>query len=252
MPPLRLSVKSICGQVLISRSRTIANCCGTWRSLPRIQRLRVISSNLSAPESVNSIDTIGRPDAPGLVSKSARVPELEVLAGHLRDLRRVVVEEVVVGAVGSEGTFLSTRASACALATSDDDHSSGTAKISRPARSSPPDLRNASSSEAYGPRRPASSSDSRCSTRRRRPSPAPAPARGDRRARCSRDGSPRMVIDGPVSESWRSKSSSCAVVPMISAAASGSWTPGSWITIWSSPCVRISGPRHRACRRGCA
>ena len=76
MPPLRLeSVKSICGKVLISRSRTIAKCCGTFRSLPRIQRPRVMSSNLSEPESVNSIVTIGRPEAPGLVSKSARVPE---------------------------------------------------------------------------------------------------------------------------------------------------------------------------------
>ena len=34
-----------------------------------------MSSNLSEPEPVNSIVTIGRPDEPGLVSKSARVPE---------------------------------------------------------------------------------------------------------------------------------------------------------------------------------
>ena len=28
---------------------------------------------------------------------------------------------------------------------------------------------------------------------------------------------------------------------MIAAAEAGSFTPGSWIEIWSSPCVRISG-----------
>jgi hypothetical protein len=31
---------------------------------------------------------------------------------------------------------------------------------------------------------------------------------------------------------------------MIAAAAAGSLTPGSWIEIWSSPCVLISGSAH--------
>jgi hypothetical protein len=76
MPPdSELSVKSICGNVLISRSRTIAKCWGVPRSLPRIHSSRVIFSNLSEPFPVNSIVTIGRPAPPGLVSKSARVPD---------------------------------------------------------------------------------------------------------------------------------------------------------------------------------
>ena len=78
-PPIPLdrleSVKSICGKVLISRSRTIAKCCGCWRSFPRIHSSRVMRSKASAPEFVNSIVTMGLPPAPGLVSKSARVPE---------------------------------------------------------------------------------------------------------------------------------------------------------------------------------
>src|SRR3954447_22769440 len=38
-----------------------------------------------------------------------------------------------------------------------------------------------------------------------------------------------------------SKSSSWAVLPISSAAFFGSWTPASWMTIWSEPCLRISG-----------
>ncbi len=73
MPPARLdSVKSICGNVLISRSRTMAKCCGFPLVLPRIHSSRVISSNRSEPRFVNSIVTIGCP-VDG--SKSARVPE---------------------------------------------------------------------------------------------------------------------------------------------------------------------------------
>jgi hypothetical protein len=56
-----------------------------------------------------------------------------------------------------------------------------------------------------------------------------------------RTGWPWTEMDGDTREVSRSKSSSCAVVPMIFAAASASLTPGSWMTIWSSPCVRISG-----------
>ena len=86
------------------------------------------------------------------------------------------------------------------------------------------------------------SSGSRCSTRRsRRPRACAWTCARSAYSDARSTGSPRIEIDGPVSESSRSKSSSCAVVPMISAAACGSWTPGSWMTIWSSPCVRISG-----------
>ena len=78
-PPMPLdsepSVKSISGKVLISWSRTIAKCWGVPRSFPRIHSSRVIFSNWSEPFPVNSMVTIGRPAPPGLVSKSARVPE---------------------------------------------------------------------------------------------------------------------------------------------------------------------------------
>ncbi len=60
IPPERLeSVKSICGNVLISRSRTIAKCCGCWRSFPRIHSSRVIRSKFFEPFPVNSMVTIG-------------------------------------------------------------------------------------------------------------------------------------------------------------------------------------------------
>ena len=54
------------------------------------------------------------------VRASAR--ELQVLAGHLRDVRRVVLEEVVVGAVRRDTRASGAGAHDCALAAGDDDH----------------------------------------------------------------------------------------------------------------------------------
>ena len=53
-----------------------------------------------------------------------------------------------------------------------------------------------------------------------------------RRATASRSALPFASIDGPTRSVSKSKSSSCAVLPISAAAAAGSWTPASWITIW--------------------
>ena len=101
MPPDRLeSVKSICGNVFISRSRTIAKCCGCWRSFPRIHSSRVILSNLSSlTRELHGHDRRAR-RAGARVEVRPRTRELEILARHLRHVRRVVLEEVVVRAIG--------------------------------------------------------------------------------------------------------------------------------------------------------
>ena len=70
------SVGSICGHDLISRSSTIAKCCGTPRKLPRCQSRRVMSWKRSSPSPVNAIVTIGWPNW----SKSCRVPSALMFA----------------------------------------------------------------------------------------------------------------------------------------------------------------------------
>ncbi len=52
--------------------------------------------------------------------------------------------------------------------------------------------------------------------------------------------SPWAFRDGPIRFASNLYSSSCAVLPMISAARSGSFTPGIWIAIWLVPCLRTS------------
>ena len=125
----------------------------------------------------------------------------------------------------------------------DDGHALGHGEDARSAGSSPPACRRAASSEPYGPETTRSVLRVDDVVRVRLVALRLRLHLGEQRVerRSISTGSPRIVIDGPVSEFSRSKSSSCAVVPMISAAAWGSSTPGSWMTIWSSPWVRISG-----------
>ena len=91
------SFGSICGHDLISRSSTIAKCCGAPRKLPRCQSRRVMSWKRFSPSPVNAIVTIGWPNW----SKSWRVPSALMCApGHLGNrvlgVVRLVAEEVVV------------------------------------------------------------------------------------------------------------------------------------------------------------
>ena len=91
------SVGSICGHDLISRSSTIAKCCGAPRRLPRCHSRLVMSWKRSSPSPVNAMrhDRLAE-----LVEVVARAVGLDVAAGHLgnRVLRvvRLVAEEVVV------------------------------------------------------------------------------------------------------------------------------------------------------------
>ena len=54
-------------------------------------------------------------------------------------------------------------------------------------------------------------------------------------------GKPCALIEGATRLDSKSKSSSCAVLPRISITCSGFLMPGRSITIWSLPCLRISG-----------
>ena len=154
MPLERLeSVKSICGNVLISRSRTIAKCCGCWRSFPRIHSSRVIRSNLlrALARELHRHDrlTARRPGS----CRSRRA--CRRASGPRRSsagCRRVVLEEVVPRPVGRDAVAARTGAHDGALA----PHVTttmpcGTAKSSRFGGSLPPTFASASSSVPNGP-----------------------------------------------------------------------------------------------------
>ena len=134
MPLERLeSVKSICGNVLISRSRTIAKCCGCLLQLaadPLVARdllelVRALARELHRHDRLAAA-------ARARVEVGACPRQLQVLAGHLRDIRRVVPEEVVVGLVGrgaasglAARTHNGFRLVGIGAAARDDDHAFG-------------------------------------------------------------------------------------------------------------------------------
>ena len=242
--PFGYCSQSIDGQDLISRSRTIAKCCVTfWPPLkvesrrPRSASSRVISPNLSAPLSVNCINTIG---SPVVVSKScARARELEIGAAHLGHRpcsrpafvgsKRIEVEEirgrvdrVDAGADDLADAAREGRPSSAAR------RRSSTPSGACPSRRPPRPPCSAAACPCRRPGRRAASSCRRrgttsswCSPRRE-----PADRRGASTASPSRSGSPARSIDGATRLASRSKSSSWAVLPRISITCSGFLTPG--------------------------
>ena len=103
--PFGYCSQSIDGHDLISRSSTIAKCWSDLlaaaervrEQLAALASSRVISPNLSAPESVNCIVTIG---SPVVVSKSWRVPEsfrsAPVISGTAPRLDRLVLRSYLI------------------------------------------------------------------------------------------------------------------------------------------------------------